>query len=239
MLVRQNVVEMVQGQLNVQWTAYQMMEHLSAPYGDTAAVNFAVKREEFHNFTITENDDPTDVVAKIQKMYQDMEEICRTKDITTIQKLLQVQCNLTIIRNLDISPYSSLRDQLITGDIVNLSLETIRNQMVNLKMIQGANGSQSTAMMGVKQTKKSIYLRTTTPTTSTPTLCYKCWEQGHYITNCTNPNQAFPGFKNQMNDGNIGKARVLVCTKCWTSGHISKNCTKDPKPFPGMNKVQE
>ncbi|TPX46548.1 hypothetical protein SeLEV6574_g03169 [Synchytrium endobioticum] len=113
-MVRQNVVEMVQGQLNVQWTAYQMMEHLSATYGGTTAVNI----------TITEDDDPTDVVAKIQKMYQDMEEICRTKDVTTIEKLLQVQCNHPIIRNLDISPYSNLRDHLITGDIVNLSLDT-------------------------------------------------------------------------------------------------------------------
>ncbi|TPX46578.1 hypothetical protein SeLEV6574_g03148 [Synchytrium endobioticum] len=143
-----------------------------------------------------------------------------TADETAKLVFKYVICNHTIIRNLDISPYSTLRDQLITGDIVNPSFETIRNQMVNLKMIQGANGSQSTAMMGVKQSKKSMNKGTTLPIVPTQ-------------------NEAFPGFKNQMNDGNIGKARVLVCTKCWTSGHISKSCTKDPKPFPGMNKVQE
>ncbi|TPX45346.1 hypothetical protein SeMB42_g00582 [Synchytrium endobioticum] len=65
MLVRQNVVEIVEAQLNVQWTAYQMMEHLTATYGDTTAVNFAVKLEEVHNFTIAEDDDPTNVIAKI------------------------------------------------------------------------------------------------------------------------------------------------------------------------------
>ncbi|TPX53535.1 hypothetical protein SeMB42_g00731 [Synchytrium endobioticum] len=99
----------------------------------------------------------------------------------------------------------------------------------------GANGSQSDAMMGVKQTKTSIYLRTTTPATSTPTLCYKCWEPGHYMTNCTTPSQAFPGFNKQLNDSNIEKAKVLVCTKYWTTVHISKNCTKDPNPLPGIN----
>ncbi|TPX46013.1 hypothetical protein SeMB42_g03834 [Synchytrium endobioticum] len=55
LLIRQNVVQVVQDQLDIQ-----------------------CKWEEYHAFNITGNGNPTVVISKIQKLQKNMEEICQT-----------------------------------------------------------------------------------------------------------------------------------------------------------------
>ncbi|TPX30750.1 hypothetical protein SeLEV6574_g08590 [Synchytrium endobioticum] len=76
LLIRQNVVQVVQEQLDIQWSAHKMMEHLTNTYGGTITDNLAVKWEEYHSFNTTANENPTVVISKVQKLQKDMEEIC-------------------------------------------------------------------------------------------------------------------------------------------------------------------
>ncbi|TPX50212.1 hypothetical protein SeLEV6574_g01052 [Synchytrium endobioticum] len=135
-LVRQNVVQLVQDQLDISWSAHKMMEHLQTTYGGTVTTSLALKWEEYNTFTIIAGEPPTLICAKLEQLQKETEEICAAKGIDTAKKLLGVMTHLTLLRQMDVYPYSTLRDQLATGDITTPSLSGISAQMNQLSALQ-------------------------------------------------------------------------------------------------------
>ncbi|TPX44271.1 hypothetical protein SeMB42_g04398 [Synchytrium endobioticum] len=113
-----------------------MMEHLQTTYGGTVTTSLALKWEEYNTFTIIAGEPPTLICAKLEQLQKETEEICAAKGIDTAKKLLGVMTHLTLLRQMDVYPYSTLRDQLATGDITTPSLSGISAQMNQLSALQ-------------------------------------------------------------------------------------------------------
>ena len=141
-MVHDRVVIEIYDNLQADWSPYKTLEFLDEAYGQTVAVNLAVKFDELQRLTLSSSDDPTKFINRVVSLTDAMKEICKAKKVTTADGAYDLLGILYVLRSLNIEPYKVLRETIISNDtIIDSTLVGLRTKMIGLQSSHQASSN--------------------------------------------------------------------------------------------------